>query len=75
MDMSSLHQNELPLFSAYAAIVHSPHCRRSHSPQSRKRGEEFARENNSRPLLIVDFLLKIFSCRFSAIPRRPLKTI
>ena len=26
-----------------------------------KAGEEFARENNSRPLLIVDFLLKIGS--------------
>ena len=41
--------------------INPPLRRRPHSPQSRKRGEEFARENNSRPLLIVDFLLKIGS--------------
>jgi hypothetical protein len=38
-------------------------------------GEEFARENNSRPLLIVIFLLKINSDGFSAGTSRTLKTV
>lgn len=46
-----------------------------HSPPSKKRGEEIARENNSRPLLIVDFLLKIGSDGFSARASRPLKSV
>lgn len=48
---------------------------RPHSPQSRKQGEEFTRKNNSRPLPIVDFLLKNGSGGFSAMPCHPLKTV
>ena len=48
---------------------------RPHSPQSRKRGEVFTRKNNSRPLPIVDFLLKKGSGGFSAMPCHPLKTV
>ena len=48
---------------------------RPHSPPSRKRGEEFTRKNNSRPLPIVDFLLKNGSGGFSAMPCHPLKTV
>ena len=38
-------------------------------------GEEFARENNSRPLLKVDYLLKIGLDGFSARASSPLKSV
>ena len=57
-------------FSADAAIVG-----KRHSPPPKKQGEEIARENNSRPLLIVDFLLKIGSGGFFARGCNPLKSV
>ena len=57
-------------FSADAAIVG-----KRHSPPPKKQGEEIAGENNSRPLLIAFFLLKIVSDGFSARCFTPLKTV